>query len=39
MGILKPGGGYVCGPDQYLPTFRRENVEALWNAAREFGGY
>ena len=39
MGILKPGGGYVCGPDQYLPTFRTENVEALWNAAREFGGY
>jgi len=39
MGILKPSGGYVCGPDQYLPTFRQENMEALWETARRVGRY
>ena len=39
MEVLKPGGGYVCGPDQGLPTFRKENVEALYETAREAGRY
>lgn len=39
MDILKPGGGYVCAPDQHLPDFPEENLEALWQAAREAGRY
>ena len=37
--ILKPGGGYICGPDQYLPGIPAENLEALWQTAREAGRY
>ena len=39
MEILKPGGGYVCGPDQSFPCFPEENIEMIWNTAREFGRY
>lgn len=37
--ILKPGGGYVCGPDQSYPGIPAENMEMLWKTAREFGQY
>lgn len=39
MEILKPGGGYVCGPDQSIPGIPAENLEALWETAREVGRY
>jgi len=39
MEILKPGGGYVCGPDQSIPGIAAENMEALWETAREVGRY
>lgn len=39
MEILKPGGGYICGPDQHLPDMPVENMNMLWKTAREFGGY
>lgn len=39
MGILKPGGGYVCGPDQGIPGIPEENMEALWSTARALGRY
>jgi uroporphyrinogen decarboxylase len=39
MEILKPGGGYVCAPDQEIPGFPAENTEALWDTAREVGRY
>lgn len=39
MAILKPGGGYVCAPDQYFPNMPEENMKALWDAVREFGAY
>jgi uroporphyrinogen decarboxylase len=39
MSILKPGGGYVCAPDQGIPGIPPENMTAMWNAAREFGRY
>lgn len=37
--ILKPNGGYVCGPDQYFPEFPIENMNAMWSVAREYGRY
>jgi uroporphyrinogen decarboxylase len=37
--ILKPGGGYVCGPDQGIPGIPEENMTALWDTARELGRY
>jgi len=37
--ILKPGGGYICGPDQYLPDMPQENLEAMWATVRELGRY
>lgn len=37
--ILKPGGGYVCGPDQHFPDMPGENMDALWSTVREFGKY
>lgn len=37
--VLKPGGGYVCGPDQYFPNMPHENMEALWRTVKEFGKY
>lgn len=39
MDILKPGAGYICRPDQYVPGFPEENMDALWETAREVGGY
>lgn len=37
--ILKPSGGYICGPDQHFPNFPQENVDMLWKTARELGRY
>jgi uroporphyrinogen decarboxylase len=39
MAILKPGGGWVCAPDQSLPGIPEENMDALWRAAAELGRY
>jgi len=39
MEILKPGGGYICGPDQGIPGIPESNMEALWTTAREIGHY
>ena len=39
METLKPGGGYVCSPDQGIPGIPDENMEALWETAREIGRY
>lgn len=38
IGILAPGAGYIVGPDQTMP-FPKENIEALWVVAEEFGKY
>jgi uroporphyrinogen decarboxylase len=39
MDILKPGGGYVCGPDQSIPGVPAANMAALWDAAAALGRY
>ena len=39
MEILKPGGGYICGPDQGIPGIPEENIVALWATAKEIGRY
>ncbi len=39
MGVLKPGGGYICGPDQAIPGIPERNMATLWEAARELGRY
>ncbi len=39
MEMLKPGGGYICGPDQYIPDIPKENWEMLWKTAQEMGRY
>lgn len=39
LDILKPGGGYICGPDQYLPNMPQENLDAMWSTARSYGRY
>ena len=39
LDILKPGGGYIIGPDQHFPNFPKENLDALWNTAKEYGKY
>jgi uroporphyrinogen decarboxylase len=39
MGILKPGGGYICAPDQSIPGIPAENMAALWDTARAEGSY
>jgi len=39
MEVLKPGGGYLCGPDQSMPGIPQENMDALWQTAREVGRY
>ena len=36
---LKPGGGYVCAPDQYFPNFPVENIKALYDTAEAYGRY
>jgi uroporphyrinogen decarboxylase len=37
--ILKPGGGYVCGPDQYFPNIPISNLDALWDVVKSYGKY
>jgi uroporphyrinogen decarboxylase len=39
MAILKPGGGYICAPDQAIPGIPAENLYALWSTARAVGRY
>jgi len=39
MEILKPGGGWVCAPDQAIPGIPEENMSALWETAQEAGRY
>jgi uroporphyrinogen decarboxylase len=39
MEILKPGGGYVCGPDQGIPGIPAENIAALRETGYEVGRY
>lgn len=39
METLKPGGGYICGPDQEIPGMKAENLEMLWRTAAEVGMY
>jgi uroporphyrinogen decarboxylase len=39
MALLKPGGGYVCQPDQSIPGIPPENLEALWTTAQAVGRY
>jgi len=39
MEILKPGGGYICAPDQGIPGIPDENMTALWKTAGEVGKY
>jgi uroporphyrinogen decarboxylase len=39
MDILKPGGGYICQPDQSIPGIPAENMQALWDTARAVGRY
>ena len=39
MEILKPGGGYICGPDQYFPNMPDENIQMIWKTAKEIGKY
>ena len=37
--ILKQGGGYICGPDQYIPGMTDENMQMLWQTAKDAGKY
>ena len=39
--VMKPGGGYIASPshDYLLPETKVENVFALYETVREFGGY
>ena len=39
MEILKHGGGYICGPDQYFPDMPDENIQMLWKIAGDVGKY
>jgi uroporphyrinogen decarboxylase len=39
LAILKPGGGYICGPDQSFPNYPGANLDALYDTVREFGRY
>jgi uroporphyrinogen decarboxylase len=39
MAVLKPGGGYICGPDQSIPGIPAANLTALWSAVTELGRY
>lgn len=36
---MKPGGGYICGPDQWMPNYPPENLQALFSTATEHGRY
>jgi len=37
--VLKPGGGWICAPDQGIPGIPEENTVAMWETARELGAY
>jgi len=37
--ILKPGGGYICAPDQGFPEYPQENIDALYEVAVGLGRY
>jgi len=37
--ILKPGGGYICAPDQGFPEYPPENIDMLYKTAVELGRY
>ena len=39
MEILKPDGGYICGPDQGIPGIPDENMATLWETATAVGRY
>jgi len=39
LDILKPGGGYICAPDQEIPGIPDKNLRMLWKTARECGRY
>jgi hypothetical protein len=39
MEILKPGGGYICAPDQEIPGIPVANLQALWGTAKSIGRY
>jgi len=41
LAVMKPGGGYIASPshDYLLPETKVENVFALYETVREFGGY
>ena len=37
--VLKPGGGWLAGPDQVIVGAPEENVRTLWDACRELAAY
>ncbi len=37
--LLKPGGGWILGPDQCIPGIPQANFDAMWDAGRELGKY
>jgi len=37
--ILKPGGGYICEPDQGFPNYPEKNIDAMYKTATEMGHY
>jgi uroporphyrinogen decarboxylase len=39
MEILKPGGGYICAPDQDIPGIPAANMHTLWDTAKTIGIY
>jgi uroporphyrinogen decarboxylase len=41
LDVMKPGGGYIASPshDYLLPETQVDNVFALYETVREFGGY
>jgi len=37
--ILKPGGGYILSPDQFLPDMPVENMNMMWETCKSYGKY
>ena len=37
--LLKPGGGYICAPDQGFPDYPPGNMDMLYKTAAELGKY
>lgn len=37
--IMKPGGGYICTPDQGFPHYPPENIAAMYQTAVDLGRY